>query len=110
MQGPLDHPHIVPVNSVAYPAEGELCGLSMPYWPGLSLDKLITALSPQPRGARPRKALVKMRQEPNSPARAIPCKPACSRVKRQPTRFRVSYLPRRRGDGWEWFPDRGTYA
>ena len=41
IQGPLDHPHIVPVNSVTYPAEGRLCGLSMPYRPGLPLDEII---------------------------------------------------------------------
>ena len=35
VQGPLDHPHIVPVNSVAYQTDSRLCGLSMPYRPGL---------------------------------------------------------------------------
>ena len=39
-QGALDHPHIVPVNSVAFQPESQLRGLSMPYRPGLPLDEI----------------------------------------------------------------------
>jgi serine/threonine protein kinase len=103
VQGPLDHPHIVPVNSVVYQADGELCGLSMPYRPGLPLDKLITFIEP---GGRPRKANTLWRElqlgtryshppiqgetSAGSPAREIPSGP--------------------KGDGWEGFPVEGTYA
>ena len=54
VQGPLDHPHIVPVNSVVYQTDGELCGLSMPYRPGLPLDEVIALVDP---ASRPRKAI-----------------------------------------------------
>jgi len=40
-QGALDHPHIVPVNSVVYQPDEGLRGLSMPYRPGLPLDEVI---------------------------------------------------------------------
>ena len=52
IQGQLEHPHIVPVNSVTYPAEGRLCGLSMPYQPGLPLDEIIKRVKPSRRPAR----------------------------------------------------------
>ena len=104
VQGPLDHPHIVPVNSVVYPADGELCGLSMPYRPGLSLDKLITFLEP---ARRPRKAAViwehlqlgtRYSANPPVPGESSADSPAGE----------VPSAPR--GDGWEGFPLRGTYA
>lgn len=40
-QGALDHPHIVPVNSVVFQPDRKLRGLSMPYRPGLPLDDVI---------------------------------------------------------------------
>lgn len=46
VQGPLDHPHIVPVNSVCYQKERQLCGLSMPFQPGLPLDEIIKRVKP----------------------------------------------------------------
>ena len=55
VQGPLDHPHIVPVNSVTYQTNGRLCGLSMPYRPGLPMDEVIKRVDP---AGKPRKALV----------------------------------------------------
>ena len=53
-QGALDHPHIVPVNSVAFQPDGDLRGLSMPYRPGLPLDDILKRVRPasQPRLAR----------------------------------------------------------
>jgi serine/threonine protein kinase len=104
VQGSLDHPHIVPVNSVAYPADGELCGLSMPYWPGLSLDKLIAFIDP---ASRPRKAikiwrelLLGTRYSANSPV------PDESSTGTPATELHTAP----RGDGWEGFPVRGSYA
>ena len=53
-QGPLDHPHIVPVNSVTFQTERQLRGLSMPYRVGLPLDEIIKRINP---AARPSKAI-----------------------------------------------------
>ena len=52
IQGALDHPHIVPVNSVTYQTETRLCGLSMPYQPGLPLDEIIKRVKPSRRPCR----------------------------------------------------------
>jgi serine/threonine protein kinase len=104
VQGPLDHPHIVPVNSVVYPDDGELCGLSMPYWPGLSLDKLIAFIGP---AKRPRKAVaiwhelqLGTRYSANAP---LPDESSADSLA-------GALLSTPRGDGWEGFPVRGTYA
>jgi serine/threonine protein kinase len=104
VQGPLDHPHIVPVNSVVYQTEGELCGLSMPYRPGLPLDHLITRVDP---AQRPRhaialwQALFSETLDPSTPlVRAT--------TEQGPGGNGYSAGPR--GDGWEGFPMRGTYA
>jgi serine/threonine protein kinase len=53
IQGRLDHPHIVPVLSVARELETGLRGLCMPYWPGRALDAVIDRIdfSAMPRGA-----------------------------------------------------------
>jgi serine/threonine protein kinase len=103
VQGSLDHPHIVPVNSVVYPDDGELCGLSMPYWPGLSLDKLIGFINP---ASRPRKALVIWRElELGTRYSANP--PVQGELS---TDARTGQLPTApRGDGWEGFPIRGGF-
>lgn len=53
LQGRLDHPHIVPVNSVAFAPERGLVGMSMPLQPGLPLDVIIARLDP---GSRPTRA------------------------------------------------------
>ncbi|WP_165232157.1 serine/threonine-protein kinase [Aquisphaera insulae] len=51
-QGILDHPHIVPVNSVVYESADGLRGLAMPYRPGLPLDDLLRRLRSRGRPAR----------------------------------------------------------
>jgi serine/threonine protein kinase len=56
IQGRLDHPHIVPVTGISREPETGLRGLCMPYWPGLSLDRVIEKLAPS--RTRPRKAAV----------------------------------------------------
>ena len=50
-QGALDHPHIVPVNSVVFGDEG-MRGLSMPYRAGLPLDEVIRRVNPASNPAR----------------------------------------------------------
>ena len=45
-RGRSDHPHIVPVNSVAFQPERGLRGLSMPFRQGLPLDEIIKPRSP----------------------------------------------------------------
>ena len=104
VQGPLDHPHIVPVNSVVYPADGELCGLSMPYWPGLSLDKLIVFIEP---ARRPRKAIA-IWQELQLGTRYSANPPVPGETSADWPAGELPSAPR--GDGWEGFPLRGTYA
>jgi serine/threonine protein kinase len=104
VQGPLDHPHIVPVNSVVYPEDGELCGLSMPYWPGLSLDKLIAYIKP---AERPRKA-VTIWQELQFGTRYSANPPLPGESSTDSLAGERPAAPR--GDGWEGFPVRGTYA
>ena len=104
VQGPLDHPHIVPVNSVVYQTDGELCGMSMPYRPGLPLDKLIAFIEP---AGRPRKAISIWRElQLGTRYSANPLGP------RKPSADSQSdELPSApRGDGWEGFPIRGKYA
>jgi serine/threonine protein kinase len=103
VQGVLDHPHIVPVNSVIYPTEGELCGLSMPFRPGLPLDEIIErlGLAKPPRSALAIwQVLVRRANEGQSSPIA---------------RLRGRSVDRRRpagprGDGWDGFPVGGTYA
>ena len=48
-QGALDHPHIVPVNAVAFQPDEGLRGLSMPYRPGLPLDEIVKRVRPAER-------------------------------------------------------------
>ena len=87
VQGPLDHPHIVPVNSVVF-GDRQLRGLSMPYRPGLPLDEVIKRVNP---AGRPRRAIVLWR--------ALAIGHDGDRRRETP-----------RGDGWAGFPSRGTYA
>jgi serine/threonine protein kinase/tetratricopeptide (TPR) repeat protein len=100
-QGALDHPHIVPVNSVAFHfmPEYSLRGLSMPYRAGLPLDEVIKRVQParKPRQARDLwDALV---------AGTADGPLSVSAPEREA-------LPRRgpAGDGWAGFPARGTFA
>ena len=104
VQGSLDHPHIVPVNSVAYPAEGELCGLSMPYRPGIPLDKLIALIDPT---SRPPKA-IKLWHDLLLGTRYSANSPVVGPLLADPTAAEIPTAPR--GDGWDGFPLRGTYA
>ncbi len=87
VQGPLDHPHIVPVNSVVF-GDRQLRGLSMPYRPGLPLDEVIKRVNP---AQRPRRAIALWK--------ALDAGPDGDRRREAP-----------RGDGWAGFPVRGTYA
>jgi serine/threonine protein kinase len=99
IQGPLDHPHIVPVNSVTYPAEGRLCALSMPYQPGRPLDEIIKRVKPSRRPARALVfwgALFDEQGTPISPgSESIPA-------------AGLQAYPQ--GDGWRRFPSHGTYS
>src|SRR5262245_17879939 len=54
-QGALDHPHIVPVNSVVFQPENGLRGLSMPFRPGLPLDEIVKRVRP---ATRPKSTMV----------------------------------------------------
>jgi serine/threonine protein kinase len=99
-QGVLDHPHIVPVNSVVF-GDRDMRGLSMPYRPGLPLDEVIRRVDPasKPRGAMALwEALVRVPAgtSEDSPNAQVP---PIGEVRIRP-----------RGDGWEGFPVRGTYA
>jgi serine/threonine protein kinase len=99
IQGALDHPHIVPVNSVTYQTETRLCGLSMPYQPGLPLDEIIKRVKPS---RRPCRALTLWSilidgssEKLNAGSELIPTAGAQA-------------FPA--GDGWRGFPARGTYS
>ncbi len=99
LQGQLEHPHIVPVNSVTYPAEGRLCGLSMPYQPGLPLDEIIKRVKPSRRPAR---ALALWSALFSGPGNSI--NPGSESVPAPGAQA----LPQ--GDGWRGFPSLGTYS
>jgi serine/threonine protein kinase len=99
IQGPLEHPHIVPVNSVTYRAEGGLCGLSMPYQPGLPLDEIIKRVKPS---RRPSRAIALWSSLFGGPAQAI--NPGSEAI---PAAVAQAYP---RGDGWSGFPTFGTYS
>jgi serine/threonine protein kinase len=99
IQGPLEHPHIVPVNSVTYRAEGGLCGLSMPYQPGLPLDEIIKRVKPS---RRPSRAIALWSSLFGGPAQAI--NPGSETI---PGSGAQAYP---RGDGWNGFPTFGSYS
>ncbi len=115
-QGALDHPHIVPVNSVVFGAEG-MRGLSMPYRAGRPLDEVIRRVNP---ASKPRHAMaiwealigpaeVNAGSEQKLSEGAPPAEDAGT----TPTGDRWEGFPIRatpRGDGWEGFPIRGSYA
>jgi serine/threonine protein kinase len=99
IQGALDHPHIVPVNSVTYQTETRLCGLSMPYQPGLPLDEIIKRVKPS---RKPNRALVLWSVlidgstgKLSAGSELIPTEVAQS-------------VPG--GDGWRRFPASGSYS
>ena len=99
IQGPLEHPHIVPVNSVTYQAEGRLCGLSMPYQPGLPLDEIIKRVKPS---RRPSRALALWSALFGGTGSAIN-----ARSESIPAGGAQAYP---QGDGWKGFPTLGTYS
>src|SRR5262249_37821283 len=105
VQGPLDHPHIVPVNAVIYPTEGELFGLSMPFRPGLPLDEVIRRAKPE---KCPPRAIVLWDVLERHTASAIGLHPERDRDKVDSSRGAGRAGPR--GDGSEGFPAPGTYA
>jgi serine/threonine protein kinase len=105
VQGALDHPHIVPVNAVIYPLEGALCGLSMPFRPGLPLDEVIRRVNPAAHPARAMLLWDVLEQEP-----ATGASPGAAPGKRMPLPKPSGGRLGPRGDGWEGFPARGTYA
>lgn len=101
-QGALDHPHIVPVNSVVFD-DHEMRGLSMPYRPGLPLDEVIKRVAP---AERPRRALA-LWEALNRPAESPPEGSTESPSDPPTTSRSQASLPR--GDGWDGFPVRGRY-
>jgi serine/threonine protein kinase len=100
-QGALDHPHIVPVNSVVFGDEG-MRGLSMPYRPGSPLDEVIRRVAPAskpPRAMDLWEALVRAPDPTADPSPKAEVSPPPDVHAAGP-----------RGDGWEGFPARGTYS
>jgi serine/threonine protein kinase/tetratricopeptide (TPR) repeat protein len=102
-QGALDHPHIVPVNSVVFD-DRQLRGLSMPFRPGLPLDALIKRINP---GNRPRSAMALWQTlvEGTEIRTGTPTLER-SEADRLAAGGRATGP---QGDGWEGFPVRGTY-
>jgi serine/threonine protein kinase len=98
-QGALDHPHIVPVNAVAFQPEEGLRGLSMPYRPGLPLDEIVKRVRPAelPRLARILWDVIVDGTSTHAPS-SLRDKRA-TRHRSEPT-----------GDRWNGFPVDGTYA
>jgi serine/threonine protein kinase len=102
-QGRLDHPHIVPVNSVTFQTERQLRGLSMPYRVGLPLDEIIKRVNP---AGRPRKAIALWKALVDGAShQVIPGK--TDELGR--TLAVDAYRLGPRGDGWQGFPVRGTF-
>ena len=85
-QEALEHPHIVPVNSVALD-DRQLRGLSMPFQPGLPLDEVIKRVDP---ASKPRRAL--------------------SLWQALAEGTKVLSTASAHENGWDGFPMRGTYA
>jgi len=104
LHGPLDHPHIVPANSVAFQPERQLRALSMPYRPGLALDVVIARLN---AGTRPRKAIELWRVLVDGSAKSLI---SCADPEKEALLATEVRRSGPRGDGWERFPVRGTYA
>jgi serine/threonine protein kinase len=100
-QGALDHPHIVPVNSVVF-GDDEMRGLSMPYRPGLPLDEVIRRVDPASKPHRAMALWEVLVQSTEGTAEA-----ATDAESASPSEARASGP---KGDGWEGFPSRGTYA
>jgi serine/threonine protein kinase len=112
--GKLKHEHIIPIYSVVDESSSRLRGLSMPFQPGLPLDRVIERIK-SPR--LPRKALVLWRALIDDPE--VRTDPHVRAELADETDFgAVSAdaggedfavgLPS--GDGWKGFPVRGSYA
>lgn len=98
-QGALDHPHIVPVNSVVFQLDRGLRGLSMPLRQGLPLDEIIRRVRP---ADRPRPAITLWEaMVKGSSAGTLPLS-----TEERDRLLRAGP----RGDGWNGFPVRGDYA
>jgi serine/threonine protein kinase len=97
-QGALDHPHIVPVNSVAFQPSQRLRGLSMPYRPGLPLDEIVRRIGPQNRPASARAIWDALFLDP-SPLPPSDLEDLGCLQQNGPS-----------GDGWKGFPSTGSYA
>ncbi|MFO0890724.1 MAG: serine/threonine-protein kinase [Isosphaeraceae bacterium] len=98
-QGALDHPHIVPVNSVVFETETELRGLSMPFRPGLPLDEVVKRLGPDRQG---RRAL--------SLWRALADGLAAGDLPLSDEQQAGLLATAPAGDGWKGFPVSGSFA
>ena len=99
-QGALDHPHIVPVNSVTYQPDGDLRGLSMPYRPGLPLDEVARRIRDGGRSPRSARALW------DHLVAGIDLGP----VGQRDEGFAAALQAGPHGDGWRGFPVDGSYA
>ena len=84
-QGALDHPHIVPVNSVVFGDDG-MRGLSMPYRPGLPLDEVIRRVKPGARGPARAMALWEALVRPTEATTEPAPKPEATSPRRGPGR------------------------
>jgi serine/threonine protein kinase len=100
VQGSLDHPHIVPLNSVTYQTGGDLCGLSMPFRRGSPLDEIIKRIAP---ASRPSKAIAIWKALVDHPGDAGTAPLGVGDPAVGPPS-----VPQ--GDGWAGFPVNGTYA
>ena len=98
-QGALDHPHIVPVNAVAFQPEEGLRGLSMPYRPGLPLDEVVKRIRP---AEQPTLASVFWD--------VIVDGTRADKASGSPEIDTLAYRHGLDGDGWNGFPVNGSYA
>jgi serine/threonine protein kinase len=98
-QGALDHPHIVPVNSVSFQLDQNLRGLSMPYRPGLPLDEIVKRVCPANR-PRLASALWDAILEGESSSFPTLSEPELQEIRRKGPA----------GDGWSGFPLAGSYS
>jgi len=104
VHGPLDHPHIVPANSVAFQPDKHLRGLSMPYHAGLALDVVNARLN---SSGRPRKAIELWHVLVDGASKSLI---SCADPKKETLLAAEMRRAGPRGDGWEGFPSRGTFA
>ena len=87
------------MNSVTYQTETRLCGLSMPYQPGLPLDEVIKRVMPSRRPSRALALWSVLVDGSNSKSRFDSAVNSASEARLLPT-----------GDRWRGFPAGGSYA